>query len=190
MQPALFAAIQCRVLNQASRIQQLSIADEVHRRQQSTRLPFIFPLPSAAPFPLSRLTYLDFLHGLTLVNLTSLLAAKSPPIFAAQLTHLALRVHSDDRRAAAASLSSLPSLYPSLTHVHIGVQDKLSDEQSSECVVWDAVMQRVRAAVGAAWCDSADDVVAWREDVMWRREVGLPLQGLQPYYKLAVERRS
>ena len=34
-------------------------------------------------------------------------------------------------------------------------------------------MQTLRVTLGSAWCHSAADVVAWREDVAWRRSVGL-----------------
>ena len=37
-------------------------------------------------------------------------------------------------------------------------------------------MQTVRASVGSVWCESAADVVLWREDVAWRRSAGMPLR--------------
>ena len=38
---------------------------------------------------------------------------------------------------------------------------------------WVVAVRRLQDVRGAVWCDSADDVVAWREDVQWRRSVGL-----------------
>ena len=86
----------------------------------------------------------------------------------------------NNRAAAAALLPSLTSMYPSLTHLHVGVQGKPRGEPLDPCVVWDAPVQLVRAAEGLAWCGRVENVVAWREDVAWRRGAGLPLQLLLP----------
>lgn len=142
----------------------------------------LFPSLGVAATQLSSLVYLDFLNGLTLADFAYLLTAASPPTFATRLTHLALRVHWRDREAAAVLLPSLPSMYPSLTHVHIGVQSQASKAELGQCGEWDAAVRGVRVAVGTAWCDSAEDVVACREDVVWRCSVGLPAQvWSQPY---------
>ena len=75
-------------------IRQLSLSDGRFNRVKSHRANSIFPPRSAAPrVPaiLSHVVYLDFLDGLTIVDLVDLLSPMSPPVFAAQLTHLALR---------------------------------------------------------------------------------------------------
>ena len=132
----------------------------------------LFPQPSAAPTALSQLTYLEVDNCLPLADWHYLLNSSSPPIFAARLTHLVLRVRRWHQAAVALLLPSLPSMYPSLTHLHIG--ELLGDFSLARHVKWEAAKRAVRAAVGAAWCDSAADVVAWREDVAWRRSVGVP----------------
>ena len=60
-----------------------------------------------------------------------------------------------------------------MTQVHIGVQDKRGDEQVDECVEWDAAVRVLRTTVGSAWCERVEDVVSCREDVAWRRSVGM-----------------
>ena len=65
-------------------------------------------------------------------------------------------------------------MYPSLTHVHVGVQGQRSNRPLDECAQWDAAVRTVRAVVGDAWCQDAADMVACGEDVAWRRSVGLP----------------
>ena len=161
-----------RVLTRAPLMQQLSLS--VTNQTDSAAAAHVFLPASAAPSTLSRLIYLEFLDGFTLSDLTYLLTAAAPPIFAAQLTHLALRVRWQDRTAAAALLPSLPSLYPSLTHAHVSVQPEPISVQMGECGEWDVALQAVKAALGSAWCASATDVVVWREDVAWNRSVGLP----------------
>ena len=153
---------------------QLALHDSNAMRTDRDRLQHVFPSADAASFPLCHLTYLEFVVGPTLTDLTYLLTAGSPPTFAAQLTHLALRVHWMERAAAAPLLPSLLSLYPSLTHVHVGVWGKPHNAQIVDCVEWDSAVQAVRSALGSAWCESVDDVVAYREDVLWRRSAGLP----------------
>jgi len=154
-------------------IQHLSIS--VKRNNNDRRYQVFSPHAEAGP-AMTQLTYLDFLHGLTLADLTFLLTASSPPAFAAQLTHLALRVHWQDRAAAATLLPSLASTYPSLTHVHVGVQSAPSAKRLALCSAWEEAVRAVRVAVGPAWCASVADVALLREDVAWRREVGLPTE--------------
>lgn len=167
----------CRLLTSAPRsVQQLSLSDSRVDRTDVDRAQHVFPPPRIVSASLSNLVYLDFIDGLTLDDWTYLLTPTSPPMFAVQLTHLALRADWEDRAAAAALLRSLLSMYPSLTHVHIGVQPKPGNERLAECAEWDEAVQAVRAAVGYAWCDSAADVLVCREDVAWRRSVGLPAQ--------------
>jgi len=158
------------VLTRAPQMRQLAIC---FKRTASDLPSHVFP--PAASSALSRLVHLEFLDSLTLADLTYLLTPTSPPVFATQLTHLALRVNWYDRTAAAALLPALPSMYPSLTHVHIGVEGKWNSQQLTASVKWDVAVRLVRAAVGSAWCDSADEVLACREDVMWRRSIGLPI---------------
>ena len=145
------------------------------------RVEHIFPPPAVALATLSSLVYLDFLHGTTIADWRYLLTAASRPCFAAQLTHLALRVWWEDQAVVADLLPSLPVMYPSLTHVHVGVQGKQSDEPLAVCEQWDAV-QEVQAAVGGAWRDAAD-VVACRDDVVWRRGMGVPEPTLFPVHR-------
>ena len=164
------------MLERAARIQQLSISYPDNDKPAGDFISPVFP-PTSALFPgFARLSYLDYIDGLTLADITYLLTSSSPPVFAAQLTHLALRVHEWDRAEAAILLTSLPSMYQSLTHVHVGVLDRWKHARLADCIEWDVAVQSVRAAVGTAWCTSVDDVVAWREDVAWRREAGLPAQ--------------
>jgi len=172
------------VLKSAPRMQQLSLSDHSVRTADSHCAVHDFVTLGASSLP--HLVHLDFIRGLSLADLTYLLRPTppftyiylptSPAAFTAQLTHLALRVHWDDRGAAAALLPRLPSMYPALTHVHVGVQPQPNNEQLDACAEWDAAVLSVRAAVGSAWCDSVDDVVAWRENVAWRRSVGMPME--------------
>ena len=173
----------CGLLRCTLPMQQLTLCDERINQHMydKDRSSHVFPAAGADSADLTRLTYLEFVDSLALVDLTYLLTPTAPPVFARQLTHLALRVQWNHRAAAAALLPSLPSMYPSLTHVHVGVQGKLHGEPLEPCVVWDAAVQLVRAAVGLAWCDRVDEVMAWREDVAWRREAGLPLQLWLPF---------
>ena len=156
------------MLLRAPRMQQLAVFDTRHASRGRPRTSTVFPLLSAAPSSLSQLVHLEFVEGLTLADLRYLLSPSSPPVFTAQLTHLALRVHWQDRAAAAALVSSLPSMYPSLTHVHVDVEGKLNNRPLDECAEWDAAVRMVRTAVGSAWCDGVEDVIACREDVVWR----------------------
>ena len=107
------------VLNRAPQMQQLALSARRSLQAGGEDGCYILPLPSSLSSPVSSLVYLDFLDGLTLSDLAYLLSVPSPPAFAAQLTHMALRVHWQDRRVAATLLPSVPALYPSLTHVHI-----------------------------------------------------------------------
>ena len=164
----------CDMLMWAPRMQQLSIDDISLSRHNH---PFhVFPTGTVASSRFSELVYLDFVACIPLADLTYLLDCTAPPVFAAQLTHLALKVYSRTRAAAAILLPSLPSMYPSLTHVYIGFDYESSDDRLVECPAWDTALQAVRAAVGSAWCASMEDVVAWREDVAWRRGAGVPEQ--------------
>ena len=79
---------------------------------------------------------------------------------------------------AARWLPSLPSMYPSLTHVHVGVQCEPSRSDRVPCAEWDAALLDVRTKLSSVWCDSVDDVVACREDVAWRRSVGPTAAGV------------
>ena len=160
-------------LIRAPRMQQLAVRDGTIKQPSSHH---ISPPASMRPYHLSSLVYLEFIDGLLLADWTYLLTAAAPPVFAAQLTHLALRVHWRNRAAAAALLPSLPSLYPSLTHVHIGVQDRWSSGPPTVSAEWDAALRAVRAAVGSAWCESVHNVVACREDIVWLRSAGLSMQ--------------
>ena len=154
-------------------LQQLAINDPAYYFRGGDGS-FASGAPGAAA--ISGIVYFEWVEGFTRAGLTELLTPSTPPVFAAQLTHLALRVHLYNRAAAAALLSPLPSMYPSLTHVHIGVEGKIRGGQSDQCVEWDAAVQSLRAALGSAWCVSTAEVIACREDVAWRRSMGLPLQ--------------
>ena len=158
-------------------VQQLALSNGNAMRTDKERTHHVFPPTAAATF--SHLVYLEFLDGLTLADLAYLLDHTAPPIFASQLTHLALRVHWMERRAAATLLPSLPSMYPSLTHMHIGVWGKPQNAQVVDCAVWNEAVESVRAAVGSAWCDSTAAVVSCREDVVWRHSAGLPAEEWQ-----------
>ena len=92
------------------RMQQSAVSHQV-------RLDNVLAPPSAAPAALSSLVYLELLYTLTLADCRYLLTPASPPCFAAQLTHLALRVSWGAGADVAALLPSLPVMYPSLTHV-------------------------------------------------------------------------
>ena len=162
------------LLRPPAHVQYLSLSSTEDDLAEDRRTHHVFPPNSVARITLSSLVYLDFLDGLTLADITYLLDATSPPVFATQLTHLALRVQSFDRADAAALLPSLSTMYPSLTHVHIGVHDKLDGERLDECAEWDAAVQKMKGEVRSAWCDSVGGVVCWREDVAWRRSAGLP----------------
>ena len=79
---------------------------------------------STGPCVLSSLVCLEFLNGLIHTHLAGLLDAAAPPTFAAQLTHLALRVRWQDRSPVLPYRCPLyHRLYPSLTHVHVGVDE-------------------------------------------------------------------
>ena len=159
-------------------MQQLVITDRSFDTLVGDDTVTVFP-PTHAAVGLSGLRYIQYMDGLALADLTYLLTPSSPPVFAAQLTQLALRVHMSDRAAAAALLPSLAQMYPSLTHVYVGVEGNLDGwllDECAECAEWDAAVQSVRAAVGSAWCANVDDVIACREDVAWRRSMGLPKQ--------------
>ena len=174
--------LECNALERIPRkIQQLALSRITDGTHSFARSYSAFKPAETKPDVLSHLSYLEFVDDLAFVDLAYLLAVRSPPTFAAQLTHLALRVHWQDRLKAAALLPSLPSMYPSLIHVHISMQPRPQRGRVDECVEWDAAIQAVRAAMGSAWCASVDDVMAWREDVVWRRGAGLSGQPSSPY---------
>ena len=151
-------------------LRQLGITDDssMYDRGDKPNL-HIFPQPSAAPTALSQLTYLDFVHGLRLVDWAYLLTPTSPPVFAARLTHLALLVQFQDTADVARLLYCLPSMYPSLTRLHVGV-DHEGREALSWCVEWewDAAVQALRTAMGRVWCEEVADVLAGRDDIQHR----------------------
>ena len=178
--PGVVRELMCRLLSHAPSVQQLSIADSSNEDAISADNSSLFP-PALPRHCFRDLVYLDFLCGLTLADLAYLLNPASLPVFAGQLTHLALGVHQKDRAAAAMLLPSLPSIYPSLTHVGVDVLAKRSEAQLDECAEWSAAVQAIRAAVGSAWCASVSDVVQCREDVAWRRENGLSLRSRIPH---------
>jgi len=127
----------------------------------------------AALHPLANLTYLQLDYGLCDEDWQSLLTPATPPAFATSLLHLALCCHPDERDTAAALLPSLPSMYPALTHCHVDGQvaeTLVRGADSLEIQQWKAAVKALRTALGAVWCESAAEVVAWRADVMWRRE--------------------
>ena len=161
------------MLSRAPICQQLSISDGTFERDDTNSAVRIFPKLPAESSRLKSCAYLDFVRGLTMTDLTCLVDSTSPPSFAPTLTHLALAIHWKDRAAAAAVLPRLPALYPALTHVHIGVEGKRNRGRLAQCAEWDAVVRVVRTELGAAWCDAVNDVLSHREDVAWRRSVGL-----------------
>ena len=170
-----------------SGMQQLTVSYLTATTWGKYRTARIFPkkLPatfSASAVALSNLVYIDLSDGLTLGDLAYLLTPASPPVFAAQLTHLAIRVHPKDRIAAAVLLPSLPAMYPKLSHVHFGLKVGHENQRVRACAQWDEAVQTARAALGTAWCDSAHEVVSGREDVAWRRSVGMPDQLSLPRY--------
>ena len=120
---------------------------------------------------LPQLTYLQFTGGLLAQDIDFLLSAASAPAFAASLTHLALCVQAQDRQLAAARLSLLPALYPSLQKCHIGLQPSSIEDEKDRCV---AAVAAVRSQLGSVWCDSEEAVRMVRADVAWRRSAGLP----------------
>ena len=77
---------------------------------------------------------------------------------------------------AAALLTPLPAMDPSLTHMPVSEQPRLHCDQMDPCVEWNAAVQAVRVEVGPTWCESMNDVMAWREDVALRRSVGFTAQ--------------
>ena len=82
-----------QILQRAPRsMKRLSIADGNIVGAHTDRVEHIFPPPAVALATLSSLVYLDFLHGTTIADWRYLLTAASRPCFAAQLTHLALRM--------------------------------------------------------------------------------------------------
>ena len=103
-------SIRMDLLAQATQLQQLAVYDERRWKRSSTAAACIFPPLSATCVALPRLVYIEFLDGLTLADLAYILTPSSPPAFAPQLTHLALRVYRRYRAAAAALLLSLPSM--------------------------------------------------------------------------------
>ena len=74
-------------------VQQLSIAGKRARRPDSDCAIALLPPPSVEPHPLAACSYIHILHGLTMTDVALLLDSASPPVFAQQLTHLALAVH-------------------------------------------------------------------------------------------------
>ena len=157
-----------RVLAHSPNLQQLSLSACTWREQDKPRPHSVFPSAADHPAALSNLTYIDFVNGLVIADLTYLLTASSPPVFAQQLTHIALKVDRLDRAAAAPLLVRLPAMYPALTHAHIGVEGR-PHWVLSACEQWTEAIKAVREQLGAVWCDDAADVEAWREDVAWKR---------------------
>ena len=163
-------------LTHATNMRQLSVSDYIVKLRGSARVQTIFPTIADDSAALRQLKHIDLLEGLAVADLSYLLTPASPPVFAATLTHLALRVQWRDRVAAAALIAHLPATYPALTHAHVGVEGKLNGGWLSECEQWEDALAALRSALGAAWCEEVDDVLAWREDVAWRRAAGLPLE--------------
>lgn len=159
-----------RMLTHPPRIRQLVVSDSRASLTQRLNVTSIFPPAPAAASVLSSLTYLDFTAGVALADLHYLLSPSSPPVFAAQLIHLALRVHWKDKSAAASLLPSLPSMYPALTHAHVGSYRRPNSSKRKKPRRWDAAVRTLRRALGAVWCSNAD-VVGCREDVPWRRSM-------------------
>ena len=151
----------CYILMCAPRMRQLALSDsreEWEMRERATRV-----LPLAAFSALSDLVYLEFLDGLMLVDLRQLLNPIPPPDFAAQLTHLALRVQWQDISDAAALLASLPSIYQSLMHVHVGVKQQPDNDLLIECAECAGITSRY----GFDLVRESGRCVAWREAVIW-----------------------
>jgi hypothetical protein len=106
---------------------------------------------------LNNLTYLQIVNGMLSSDWAFLLTADSPPVFASSLSHLLLVCHQNDRAELAGLLPQLPSMYPSLTHFHIGVYEsrvKIPPEYRVEippCPEWDAAVLSLskRISVGA-----------------------------------------
>ena len=157
-----------RLLSLTPHLRQFAVTD---RAGDDRELPIPYgPQMLTALQPLTNLTYLQIDTSVEARDLRCLLTPASPPAFAASLRQLALVCRVQSRRAIAKLLPSLPSMYPALTHCHIGAAKAMS-MWSASSERWDAAVQVLKTALGPAWCESKADVVAWRADVMWRREL-------------------
>ena len=72
---------------------------------------------------------------------------------------------------------------PQLSHCHLH-----SIEPASDTAEGREAREQLRARLGAAWCESEDNVVRWRVDRVWRRSVGLSDEA-EDYSQLASERQ-
>ena len=125
--------------------------------------------------------------GLFKADWRILLTPASPPIFATTLRRLALRCHYKHKGTAAALLPSLPLIYTAVTHCYVGSEigsrgltTSWSDWQQGR-VAWDAALPLLKTALGAVWCESETEVMAWREDVVWRRNTNVRLDIVDDY---------
>ena len=172
--------VQCKALLSAPRMQQLSVSAKPNAGEHFVQV-FLLPV-AAVPAAQFNLVYLGFPDGLTHADLTYLLTAAAPPVFAAQLTHLALKLHYQENKTAAAALLPVGAFTVPVAHTRAcgraGYAEGwwLTGRGNRECAEWDAAVQALRAVVGSAWCERVTDVVACREDAAWRRNIGLPAQ--------------
>ena len=158
-------------------LSEVSMADRIMEVYTAGR-PRLEPFPSLLRLHVScgyHFVHLKYPNSGGLADWANLLNVSAPPVFAPRLTHLSIRLYSHDTTAAAAMLPSLPAMYPSLTHVHVGVQDAY-DAYNVQGVEWSVAVQAVQAAVGSAWCENEADVVSWRDDVAETCKAGLTAQ--------------
>jgi len=58
---------------------------------------------------------------------------------------------------------------PHLTHCHIDCIDMWGPSRE-----WIKARERLKARLGAVWCETENEVARWRADRAWKRSVGLP----------------
>lgn len=167
------------LLSRMPAIQQLAITPKVEWHQRPKKADVFTSL-----HPYTHITYLQIDGALFPADWRFLLTPASPPVFAASLKQLLLRSHLQDRGAVVVLLPSLPSMFPSLTHCHIGLEfgtsadARLSYEPWERArLKWNAELPVLKAALGSVWCEEAADVIAQRADVAWQRAVSIQLDG-------------
>ena len=164
------------VLSRTPHIRQLAITPAQDWHQKPRKIDMLTAMHS-----FTHITYLQLDGALFPHDWRYLLTLASPPAFAASLRQLLLRCHIQNKKVAAALLHSLPTMSPALTHCFVGLEHDTTTEFSAWPPAerahedWMAALPSLRAALGPVWCDSEVEVVAWREDVSWRRNMNAQL---------------
>ena len=148
---------------------QLSVVEQ--QQSGGGRYPVMHDLPVLSLPPLPELQYLHL--QLSSFRVFPHSANRKPSaILPATLTHLLLSVPGQQ---LVPHLSSVPQLFPRLTHCHINSGASVTSQ------TWETRLGRLKSRLRTVWCDSEAEVARHRLDVAWQAEVGVEVSSAEEW---------